>query len=152
MPAADRAYALTMRDSSGIRWARDRCSVSGVCKYQKSNSVSRKGDTYTFRGLYVVLYYAAHALELWAHFGAKADKLDRVAEAHLAFWVHEALLDELLALERPRSFDLQMLVLVRGVVCCTYMLQPLLVVFWRIAGCVLRARGIRGENVPANVG
>lgn len=106
MPAADRAYALTMRVSSGMRCFRGRCAVSGVWAYVSIRTVEAKRCTYAFGWLDVLLDNAAHALVLGAHVGAETNELDRVAQAHLAFWVHAAFVDEPLAQLGSRRPDL----------------------------------------------
>lgn len=117
MPAAERAYALTIRDSSGIRSERGRCSVSGVCVCQYKRLLPWGVDTHAFGWLDIALYYAADALELRAHVVADANELDRVAEAHLALWVHEPVPYESRAYGWPRFFDLYTLALARGMGC-----------------------------------
>lgn len=56
---------------------------------------SDDGSTYAFRCLHILLDYSPYALELGTHAGANANQLDRVAEAHLAFRVHQAIAYEL---------------------------------------------------------
>lgn len=106
MPAAERAYALTMRVSSAMRCLRGRCSVSGVCVNVSERTLCRSIWTYAFRWLDILFYYTAHALKLRAHVGADANELDRVAQAHLAVWVHATFLDEALAQLGSRRSDL----------------------------------------------
>jgi hypothetical protein len=65
----------------------------------------RAAGTHAFGGLDVHLDDTADALILWAHVGADSNELDRIAEVHLALWVHEALCLELLAPAIAGGFD-----------------------------------------------
>jgi hypothetical protein len=102
-----------MRDSSGLRCLRGRRWVSGVWTPVSSGTGSGGRCTCAFGWLDVLLYDAAHALILGAHVGADADELDRVAEAHLALWVHAALPDKALAELGSHRFDLCLLALLQ---------------------------------------
>jgi hypothetical protein len=70
-------------------------------------------STYAFWRLDILLDYATYALVFRAHVLADAVQLDRVAETHLALWVHEAIFDKLLAYLGSLGFDLCILVLIR---------------------------------------
>lgn len=112
-----------------MRCLRGRCSVSGVCDVVSAVTAGLWCFTYAFRGLDVVLDYAPHALVFRAHVGADAVQLDRIAQAHLAFWVHSAFVDESLAQQRPRRSDLSGLApSPADGACPTYMFEPLGVV------------------------
>ena len=86
-----------MRDSSGTRALYSRCSVSGVWAKVSGWAGGMGDQTYAFWALVVLLGYPPHPLEFRAHVVAAADKLDRVAEPHLAVRVHQPLLLQLLA-------------------------------------------------------
>lgn len=132
MPAADRAYALTMRDSSGIRSFRGRYSVSGVCTCQYSH-VQARCRTYAFWRLDIQLDYAAHSLKLRTHICAGAVQLDRLAELHLAIWVHAPFLLESLAVEGSSFADLRTLARLRWLAsAATHKIEPRLVVLLRV--------------------
>jgi hypothetical protein len=65
----------------------------------------RAAGTHAFGGLDVHLDDATDALILGAHVGADSNELDRIAEVHLALWIHEALGLELLAPAIAGGFD-----------------------------------------------
>lgn len=54
-------------------------------------------NTYTFGCHDIVLFNPSHALKLGAQIGAEPHDGDGIFDAHLAFWVHKSLRDELLA-------------------------------------------------------
>jgi hypothetical protein len=102
-----------MRDSSGIRCFRGRCSVAGVWAHVSGGTEGCCKSTYAFGWFDIILYYATYAFVLGTHVSADANELDRIAEAHLAFWVHAPIPDESLAKFGSLGFDLYPLAFLR---------------------------------------
>ena len=82
------------------------------CLYWSDIDIMNRNGTYAFWRLNIVLYYSSHALEFRAHVGTDANQLDRVAQAHLAFRVHESIPYELRTYLGSRFFDLTVLAFV----------------------------------------